>query len=508
MRILQFFCLTFLSTLVVLNAPKTIAKDYVLRQENVLGTSLELRIETDSEKLAERIEKTSLQEIDRLSQILSRHHSDSELMQWQAEKNDTQALSVDLRTVIKNAERWRQLTNGAFDIRAGAFASLWSQAEQNQKLPAEDNRRKLALTVRNAPWTENSTGLVNRNDKLPLSLDALAKGYILDSVCKTIQKQYPQLSSFTINIGGDLRKFGKQSLNVSISNPDDASEHALPVMTFNLTGPLALATSGGYQRYVEIAGRKYSHIIDPRTGFPANKVQSASVIAPTAMDADAAATTLCVLGSTEGLSLIESLDGFECFMVADNGKTMVSSGWPTGNSKWETALINAQKNEKTNSKSNSGLHIDFSLSRPQGGRYRRPYVAVWLEDADGFPVKTAVLWMQTAPPGPRWHRDLTRWYRNDRLRKLAEKKEMIGTISGATRGPGKYRARFDGTDNLGKPLPHGKYTLYIEAAREHGTYQIIRKTLELGNKPISKQSLKDNVEISETSFEYIPWSTK
>src|SRR6056297_2259913 len=62
-----------------------------------------------------------------------------------------------------------------------------------------------------------------------------------------------------------------------------------------------------------------------------------------------------------------------------------------------------------------GLHVWFKLERPGGSNYRKPYVAVWLEDTDGFPVKTAVLWWQTEQPGPRWHRDLTRWYRNNRM---------------------------------------------------------------------------------------------
>ena len=116
--------------------------------------------------------------------------------------------------------------------------------------------------------------------------------------------------------------------------------------------------------------------------------------------------------------------------------------------------------------------------------------------------------MQTEQPGPRWHRDLTRWYRYDRLRKVVEEKDLIDTIAGATRGPGEYQARFDGTDNLGKSLPHGQYTLYIEVAREHGTYQLIRQPVELTAKPIDEQKLKDNVEVSQAAFYYIPWNQK
>ncbi len=73
-----------------------------------------------------------------------------------------------------------------------------------------------------------------------------------------------------------------------------------------------------------------------------------------------------------------------------------------------------------------------------------------------------------------------------------------------TRGPGVYSARFDGTDNAGKPLPHGRYTLCLEVAREHGTYQIIRKSIKLAGKPIAETKLSGNVEMSGVSFAYQP----
>ncbi len=151
-----------------------------------------------------------------------------------------------------------------------------------------------------------------------------------------------------------------------------------------------------------------------------------------------------------------------------------------------------------------GLHVWFKLDRPEGSRYRRPYLAVWLEDEEGFPVKTATLWIQTEQPGPRWHRDLTRWYRNDRMRKIVEKTDLIDGISGATRGPGEYETHFDGTDNAGKPLPTGTYTLCLEVAREHGTYQLIRQRLEWGDTGIEKTDLKGNLEISQAAFLFVP----
>lgn len=172
-------------------------------------------------------------------------------------------------------------------------------------------------------------------------------------------------------------------------------------------------------------------------------------------------------------------------------------------------LAEGKSNAVPSSKSESekpGLHIWFQLDRPDGSRYRRPYLAIWLEDSDGFPVKTSTLWLQTEQPGPRWHRDLTRWYRNDRMRKIVEKTNLVDGISGATRGPGDYETHFDGTDNTGKPLPSGIYTLCLEAARENGTYKIIRKRVELAGAPIEKTNLKGNIEIPSAAFEYRPFS--
>ena len=147
--------------------------------------------------------------------------------------------------------------------------------------------------------------------------------------------------------------------------------------------------------------------------------------------------------------------------------------------------------------------MNFEISGPEGNarRYRRPYVAVWVEDKDGLAVRTLALWLQTRQPGPRWHPDLKRWYRDDQARRLADDTNLIDTISRPTRPPGKYTVTWDGKDDHGKPLGPGTYTVCIEAAREHGTYQIIRKEVTIADKPFA-EDLKGNVEIKSASIEY------
>ncbi len=341
-----------------------------------------------------------------------------------------------------------------------------------------------------------------RHDRLPITLDGLAKGYILDAVCHAISSKHAEVTEFSINIGGDLRKVGSRPQAISITTPTNSADNAAALQTFTIDRPLALATSGNYRRNFLIADRNYSHIFDPRTCMPADEIVSASVIAFSAMDADALATACSVLAPQQSLALIATLPDAACLLVAADGRRFASPNWPAAGE-----IAKAQFVAADDAAASTGLHVKFTLNRPQGGRYRRPFVAVWLEDKDGFPVKTAVLWLQKDQPGPRWHRDLSRWYRNDRTRKVVEKSDLIDTISGATRGPGQYEARFDGTDNAGKPLPDGDYVLCLEAAREHGTYQIIRQPLKLGGEAIALQKLKGNVEMSEASYEYAPPST-
>lgn len=480
-------------------ATPVIAKDFHFHHEHVLGTSLHLAISCEDETRASVIEQSVLQEIDRLNAVLSRWDDRSELMVWQA--GHTDSISEDLATVLRRADFWRTETSHAFDVRAEAMSQLWKSAAKTNRAPKDAERQQLAAQLQTAPYAFQHDGSIQRNDSLSISLDGLAKGYILDLVCELVRREYPDTSDFVINIGGDLRKLGDHPLEIAIENPSSAGEGAQPLQTIVVTQPLAMATSGNYRRYLTIGDRQISHILDPRTCLPADLTRSVTVVSTEAIDADALATAVSVLGPEDGLALIESLENTECCIATASGQVVTSRGWPLGGLQANTQPLVAKEDAP---KPEHGLFVDFTIQRAQGGRYRRPYVAMWLEDAEGFPVKTEILWMQTEQPGPRWHRDLTRWYRNDRLRRTVENVDLIDTISGATRGPGEYKAHFDGTDNLDLPLAKGKYTLCLEVAREHGTYQIIRETFEWGEKPIAEKKLKGNVEVGAMSYRFVP----
>ncbi len=134
------------------------------------------------------------------------------------------------------------------------------------------------------------------------------------------------------------------------------------------------------------------------------------------------------------------------------------------------------------------------------GMTRRPYVAVWVEDKDHFPVRTVALWYDGKS---RYLPELRAWYRADRLRAMAEGSQIVDAVTSATRTAGKYTLQWDGKDNSASQYPPGKYTVIIEASREHGTYQIIRQEIDLPG-PSKHMDLPGGTEISGASLDYQP----
>jgi hypothetical protein len=143
------------------------------------------------------------------------------------------------------------------------------------------------------------------------------------------------------------------------------------------------------------------------------------------------------------------------------------------------------------------LLVNFEILNPgSGGRYNKPYVAVWLEDASGKTVRTLSLWVETGR-GSRWIPDLKRWYTDQ----AQGAPDLIATTSGATRPPGTYSLVWDGRNDKKAQLEQGAYYLCIETAREHGPYTLIREKLTLGASAF-KQALQGNEEVANASVQF------
>ncbi len=184
------------------------------------------------------------------------------------------------------------------------------------------------------------------------------------------------------------------------------------------------------------------------------------------------------------------------------GSTGVIFAWQKGSKSTTGQSATADKGD-TKELGPPLMTLEVAINKPAnpGRGYRRPYVAAWLTDKDDFPVRTILLWVQKDGKGPRWIPDLRQWNRDDRMRGIVSDLDLVDAVSGPTRNSGTHKAAWDGNDDLGEPLPAGVYTLNVEAAREHGTYQIIREKLDLTEKAF-KKDLKGNEEVKSVRVIY------
>ena len=495
------------------------AQDYQFRHDNVLGTSLELCVRADTEEAARAAETRVLGEIDRLAAVFSGYDAASEFRRWQATIGQSRKISPELFELLSASDRWREKSDGAFDPRVQALTELWSRCARVDRLPTADEQTQARAIMARPAWQlDAATGMAEHLTACPLSLNSIAKGFIIGRACELALDRDRGIQGVLLNIGGDVRVAGDVARTVGIAPPVGDSETAEPIARVEVKDR-SVATSGHSQRGFRIQGAWYSHIFDPRAGQPVRRVVAATVIAERAADANALATTLNVLPVEDGLRLAASLAGVECLLVTAEGQVRKSVGWhryeqPANALAALKAFGPAQvrkapaiEDPKVKTAKSWGdtheLRVNFEINGPGGEarRYRRPYVAVWIEDPDGLTVRTLALWLMAKQPGPRWHPDLKRWYRDDQTRRLADDTDLIDTISRPTRAPGKYTVTWDGNDDHGKPLAPGAYTICIEAAREHGTYQIIRKEVAIADKPFT-HDIKGNIEIKSASVEY------
>ena len=479
---------------------------YVFHYENVLGTSLELKIVAPSPAQSEQIEKVALAEIDREAHILSSWDADSEFSRWFRTMDQPVHVSPELFEVLGLFDEWRNRTHGALDASAEMISRVWKNAAGEKRLPSEAELRTAVAGVRRVHWKLDSVNrTATHTSDVPLALNSFVKSYIAgraaDAALTTSGAR-----AVVVNIGGDLVIRGEWIEPVAVSNPESDAENGIPVARL-LISNRAVATSGDYRRGVEIQGRHYSHIVDPRTGMPADEIISSTVFAPTPADAGALATALSVLTAAESARLVASIPGAEYMLVKRNGEKVMSSGWSSleaPSSPQTAAMRPAAYFQKMAAQSgvpiwNSQyeLTISIELSQFAGFRVRRPYVAVWIEDERHVPVRTISIWFDK----PRFLRDMYAWSRAENSLSAGDAAHVIGSVSSATRPPGKYTFRWDRKDDYGQPVKAGKYNVMIEAAREHGTDQLMHQEIDFNGSPKQLQ-LAGGVEIASASLDY------
>ena len=475
--------------------PKTkkIFKLYVSHFENVLGTSMEIKIKAGSEKQAAVAEAAAIKEIERLSRILSGYDANSEFSKWMKTSNEAKHISPELFEVLNLFDQWKLRSGGALDASAQVINKLWKEAAAKQTLPTQKEMNNAVAQVQNKHWVlDVSTQTAKHLNNAPLMLNSFAKSYIIKHAADAAMA-VDEVNAAIVNIGGDIVVAGNQKETVQISDPKADAENDAPLDKVLISNN-AIATSGNYRRGELINGKWYSHIIDPRTGLPAGNVISATVVSPNATDAGALATAFNVLSPEESIQLASTIPGTEYMIITKDGERIASKGWGA-------LKIPADKKTKPvvakPDQWNTDYELVVNLELAQlPGFTRRPFVAVWVAGQDKYPVRTLTVWFNK----DRWLHELRAWY-SACFSKISADAAGIGSVSGATRSAGKYSLKWDGKDDKGNYIKPGKYTIFIEAAREHGTYQILSEEMNLSGKPQST-TLSGGVEVASASIDY------
>ena len=175
------------------------------------------------------------------------------------------------------------------------------------------------VNYKNIILDERNQTVEFKKKSMALDLGAIAKGYALDRAIKVLQGR--GVKEALINVGGDVRVMGERVWKIGLQHPRKEKE----VLAVIRLKDQAIATSGDYQRYFIEEGKRYHHIINPKTGYPAQKCMGVTIFAPQATQADILATGIFILGPETGMKLIEFLEGVEGIIIDSQGKILLSS---------------------------------------------------------------------------------------------------------------------------------------------------------------------------------------
>ena len=278
-----------------------------LHHEPVLGTILHLYLKGPRAELR-GAEAATLAEIGRLEQIFSVYRTDSELNRWKLGGHEP---GPELNALLVDARRWQVTSAGAFNPAVGAISARWKQAEADGYEPTTTELNELAAAISEPRYDER---LALTADGSVLNFNAFAKGRVVDLTCRHVMAHH-RLDSVMVNIGGDLQHAGSGVVEAAVENPSAAYDNAAPFAVIRLSNQ-AIATSGSSRRGFQVGDRWYSHVIDPRTGWPVESIMSSSVVAPDAATADAVATVIGVVEPAEGTRFAAKYP--HCIVLADS----------------------------------------------------------------------------------------------------------------------------------------------------------------------------------------------
>ena len=297
------------------------------RTLKLMGSRFDISVIATSEQDANNYIDLAIAEIERIENLISswNGHSETSKINQNAGIKPVK-VSAELFDFINRSLQISKITEGAFDISYASMDNIWKFDGSMTKMPSAEAIKKSVEKVgyHNIVLDYNKQTVFLKVKGMKIGFGAIGKGYAADMAKKLLQNR--GVKAGLINASGDLNCWGKQpdgiSWKVGITNPLNKNKM---YSWFDLDNQ-AVVTSGNYEKFVQFDEKKYSHIINPKTGYPANGIISATVFAPKAELADALATSVFVIGTSVGIDMINQIKGVECIIIDDENKVHSSKG--------------------------------------------------------------------------------------------------------------------------------------------------------------------------------------
>lgn len=292
-----------------------------------MGSRFEITaVHSDAEAARRAIDK-AYAEIERIEAVISswRHTSETSAVNRQAGAGPLQ-ISPELFNLVRRSLKLSALTDGAFDITFAGVGQLWDFDAPEPNVPEPEAIRAALAHVgyRKIILNPEERTLYLDDASARIGFGAIGKGYAANRAVWVLKEE--GITGGVVNAGGDLVAFGRQEngepWEIGIAHPRRRGHlfARLPLTE------QAVVTSGDYESFFELGGKRYAHILDPRTGFPVDHLLSATIVCPDAELADGLATAVAVMGPEKGLALVNRLHGIEALLVDLEGRLHVSDG--------------------------------------------------------------------------------------------------------------------------------------------------------------------------------------
>lgn len=299
------------SLLLFISACAQESKQVVHLHGETMGTTYNVKYVVENGQQVEGLQEKIDARLVEINKLMSTYDPTSELSRFNQYRYTTPfALTDETALVIKEAIRLGHLSHGVLDVTVGPLVNLWGFGpnKRPEKVPSEQQITEVRDYVGLDKISLSAQGITKSHPMVYVDLSTIAKGYGVDQVAEIMEAA--NLHNYLVEIGGEMRVKGERGNGenwlIAIEKPVSTERAVQKIVSI---GTNAIATSGDYRNYYEMDGKRYSHLIDPRTGKPiTHSLVSVTVVAPSSMTADGLATAFNVMGWDEAIALAEKED--------------------------------------------------------------------------------------------------------------------------------------------------------------------------------------------------------